>query len=60
MCWEHNRIANTVTDTVFCELDYIIKIMATTRNISFHNIQTMESVRGDSKHDSIIPSAIKL
>lgn len=51
---EQNRIINTVIDTVSYELDYIIKRIGTARNISFYNIQTMESVRGDSKHLSII------
>lgn len=60
MYWEQNRLANTVIDTVLYELDYIMKITDTTRNISFYNIQTMENVRGHSKHDSIILIAIKL
>lgn len=51
---EQNRIINTAIDTVWYELDYIIKRIGTARNSSFYNIQTMENVRGDSKHLSII------
>lgn len=34
-------------NTVY-ELDYVIKVIDTARNIFFHHIHTMESVREDS------------
>lgn len=46
--------------TVLYELDYIIKITDITKTISFHNIQARNSVRGDSKHDSVAEIAINI
>lgn len=51
MHWDQSKTANIVIDTVLYELDYIIKIIDNITNISFYNIQTMDSGREDSKHD---------